>query len=96
MTISEALSWLTTLKTRHQELLNLRNQNSTRRSMRYGNEPVVEEKPEYDVKKLDRRTTLLAREIRIVGDKIKATNATVQLPDYVADEAVLGELEDVG
>ncbi len=94
MTISEGLSWLQTLKTRHQELLSLRNANANTRTMHYGNTPPVQEKPEYDAKKLDKRVTLLAREIRIVGDKIKQANATALLTAYEADEKVLGELED--
>jgi hypothetical protein len=94
MTISEALSWKQTLSTRHSELTTLRNQNAVTRRVRYGNEAPVEEKPEYDVKKLDKRITLLAREIRIVGDKIKQANATAQLTNYTADDGVLGELED--
>lgn len=92
MTISQALGWAKTLQQRHTELVGLRNSNSASRSTRYGNEERVETKPEYDAKKLDKRITLIAREIRLVNDEIKRVNATVEV-SLPKDEEVLGELE---
>lgn len=93
MNISEALGWKKTLQSRHAELLALRNQNAQTRIVRYGTEAekVV---PEYDPKKLDRRVTLLAREIRSLDEAIKRTNASVDVQGFTRDENVLGELEE--
>jgi hypothetical protein len=93
MNISEALGWMKTLKARHAELVGLRDANSATRIQRYGDNS-TEIKPEYDTKKLDKRVTLLAREIRILDEAIKRTNAATELPNFVRDDAVLGELED--
>ena len=93
MTISEGLNWLKTLTSRHAELVRLRDANSATRINRYGDDK-VEIKPEYDAKKLDRRITLLAREIRLCNDAIKKANATLALPGYEQRDEVLGELED--
>jgi type I restriction-modification system DNA methylase subunit len=93
ITVSEALGWLKTLKARHAELVNLRNENSAIRVNRYGSEQ-QEIKPQYDVKKLDKRVSLIAREIRVVDEAIKRFNATSGLPGYVRNDDVLGELED--
>jgi hypothetical protein len=93
MNISEALGWMKTLKARHGELVALRDQNSATRTMRYGND-VQEIKPQYDPKKLDKRVGLLAREIRLLDEAIKRINATTEIPGYVRNDDVLGELED--
>lgn len=93
MNISEALGWMKTLKTRHQELLVLRNQNSATQINHYGDNR-TEVKPEYDVKKLDKRVSLVAREIRLLDESIKRTNATTEVPNFVRNDDVLGELED--
>lgn len=93
MNLSESLGWMKTLKTRHSELVQLRSENSRSSTHRYGNEPPVEERPEYDVKKLDKLTTKLATEIRHLDEAIKRTNAATQLGGYVRDENILGELE---
>lgn len=93
MTVSESLGWLKTLKTRHAELVALRNQNSARERQRYGNEERVIE-PQYDVKKLDKRITLLAREIRLCDEAIKRTNAQTVVQGFERRDDVLGELED--
>lgn len=93
LTISEALGWKKTLEGRHSELVQLRNANANVRMQRYGREePEVIQKPEYDVKALDKRVTLLAREIRLVDEAIKRANAQT-LTEFTRDEAVLGELE---
>jgi hypothetical protein len=94
LTINEALGWMTTLKERHAELVNLRNQNS-RDKLRYigaNAEKTIEEKALYDPKALDKTITTLAREIRLLDMAIKRTNATTKVAGYNQDEAVLGEL----
>lgn len=97
VTISEALGWQKTLNYRHAELVRLRDQNSQRTRQRYNfgtaSQQEQVEEPTYDAKALDKRITLLAREIRVVGEAIKRANASVQLQDYLKDESVLGELE---
>ncbi len=92
MTISQALSWVKTLRERHQELVQLRNQNSSQRTHLFGDKEVKVEVL-YDAKKLDKRIGLIARDIRKCEDAIKQTNATVQVVGYEKDENILGELE---
>ena len=91
MTISEALSWQQTLKQRHAELINLRNANAQKTS-RYG-ETTTLTTPTYDAKALDKRVTLLARELRLLNDSIKKVNATTVVPGFDRDDEVLGELD---
>ena len=95
ITISEGLGWLKTLNERHSELTNLRNQNSARETQFHGanvdRTKTIE--PIYDVKKLDQLVTRLAREMRILDEAVKHTNATINVVGYQKDDAVLGELE---
>lgn len=94
ITISEGLGWLKTLQARHAELVALRNANSATQINRYGNagdERRVE--PTYSAIGLDRRITLIAREIRLLGDAIKRTNASTEVHRYERNDDVLGELE---
>lgn len=93
MNISEGLGWAKTLKERHAELVALRNANSSTRVTRYGNSDPVELRPEYDVKALDKRITLLARESRLLDEAIKRTNAATQLEGFQRNDEVLGELD---
>jgi hypothetical protein len=48
--------------------------------------------PVYDVKGLDRLVTRVAREIRLLEQALKATNARTMVETYDQDDAVLGEL----
>jgi len=94
ITINEGLAWLKTLKKRHEELLALRNDNAHRERRFYGasaDKEVVKE-PVYDVKVLDRLVTRVAREIRLLEQALKATNARTTVDAYDQDDAVLGEL----
>jgi hypothetical protein len=95
ITLSEALGWLKTLRERHTELLNLRNENSFReRIYRGANADKTTEKiPVYDVKALDKTIGRVAREIRLLDMAIKRTNAATVVVGYDQDDAVLGELE---
>lgn len=95
ITINEALIWRKTLTERHAELVTLRNQNS-QHEVRYlgaNADKTVEKKPVYSVVKLDALISRLSREMRLLDTAIKQANATVQLPTYEQDDAVLGELE---
>jgi hypothetical protein len=94
MTISESLGWLKTLQSRHAELVNLRNQNSAVQRHRYGNDNVQEIQPQYNAKALDKRITLIAREIRLLDEAIKRANAQTVVQGYERRDEVLGELED--
>jgi len=91
MTISEALGWIKTLKARHSELVNLRDQNSWRETRRLGAnaDKEVTQEPTYDVKELDRGVAKIAREIRRLDEAIKKTNATTEVTSYTKDESVL-------
>jgi hypothetical protein len=46
----------------------------------------------YDVKALDRLVGRVAREIRLLDQALKATNAKTIVEAYDQDDAVLGEL----
>ncbi len=95
ITVSEALTWQKVLKTRHNELVGLRNENANRERTYYGqnaNKETVKE-PLYDVKALDRTITIIARELRILDEAIKRSNAKTKLAGYERDDAVLGEIQ---
>ena len=92
MTIDEALRWISTLKTRHTELVSLRNHNSKDQSRYFGDREVVIDKPVYDIKGLDKLVNNVAKEIRKLDEAIKKTNAQTQVLDYTKDENALGEL----
>ena len=94
ITINEGLAWLKTLKKRHEELLALRNDNAHRERRFYGasaDKEIVKE-PVYDVKVLDRLVTRVAREIRLLEQALKTTNARTTIEAYDQDDAALGEL----
>ena len=46
----------------------------------------------YDVKLLDKAVTRVAREIRLLDQALKATNAKTVVEDYDQNDAALGEL----
>jgi len=94
LTINEALIWLKTLRTRHTELIALRNENSTRETRYYGAnaDKQVEKTPVYDIRKLDTLVNGVAKEIRQIEMAIKQANATTNI-GRPADESVLGNIE---
>lgn len=94
MTINEGLIWQKTLAQRHTELVNLRNENSHTTTRRYGmgGDKEVTTTPTYDVVKLDRMITTVAREQRLLDMALKVTNAQTEIVNYRHDDAVLGEL----
>jgi hypothetical protein len=94
ITLNEGLAWLKTLKKRHEELITLRDGNTHRERRFYGasaDKEIVNE-PVYDVKALDRSVTRVAREIRLLEQALKATNAKTVVEAYDQDDAALGEL----
>ena len=94
ITLNEGLAWLKTLKKRHEELITLRDGNAHRERRFYGaaaDKEIVKE-PVYDVKALDRSVTRVAREIRLLEQALKATNAKTVVDAYDQDDAALGEL----
>lgn len=95
ITVSEALTWQKTLKERHSELTSLRNANSSREITYYGHDNDKERKKEplYDVKALDRQIVTIARELRLLDEAIKRSNATVVLSGFERNDDVLGELQ---
>jgi len=95
ITISEALNWKKTLSQRHAELVELRNENSSRRTRYIGANAEKNEVREalYDPKELDRMISRVAREIRILDNAIKLTNATTKVKQYEQNDEVLGELK---
>jgi hypothetical protein len=52
----------------------------------------IVKEPVYDIKVLDRLVTRVAREIRLLEQALKATNARTTVDAYDQDDAVLGEL----
>lgn len=92
VTISRALSLDKELRARHNELVNLRNDNS-RGGFRMVGEKEVSISPVYDVKALDQLVTRIAKEIRILSDKIKETNAKTVIEGYEEKEDILGEIK---
>lgn len=94
ITINEGLAWLKTLKKRHEELLALRNENAHRERRFYGSsaDREIVKEPVYEVKTLDRLVTQVAREIRLLEQALKATNAKTTVESYDQNDAVLGEL----
>jgi hypothetical protein len=94
ITLNEGLAWLKTLKKRHEELIALRDGNAHRERRFFGasaDKEIVKE-PVYDVKALDKAVTRVAREIRLLDQALKATNARTIVEGYDQDDAVLGEL----
>jgi hypothetical protein len=94
ITLNEGLAWLKTLKKRHEELIALRDGNAHRERRFHGataDKEIVKE-PVYDVKLLDKAVTRVAREIRLLEQALKATNAKTVVEDYDQNDAALGEL----
>lgn len=89
--ISECLGWLKTLKSRHLELINLRNANAAEVTVDYQGKTTTKV-PTYDAKQLDKQIARLAREIRICDTAIKTTNGKTIVDDYVLDDEVLAEM----
>lgn len=94
ITINEGLAWLKTLKKRHEELIALRNDNAHKERRFYGSsaDREIVKEPVYDVKTLDRLVTGVAREIRLLEQALKSTNARTVVEGYSQNDAVLGEL----
>lgn len=94
ITLNEGLAWLKTLKKRHEELVALRDSNAHRERRFLGSsaDREIVREPVYDVKVLDRAVTRVAREIRLLEQAMKATNARTTIADYNQDDAVLGEM----
>jgi hypothetical protein len=94
VTINEGLAWLKTLKKRHEELIALRDGNAHRERRFLGSsaDREIVKEPVYDVKALDRLVTRVAREIRLLDQALKATNARTVIDAYDQDDTVLGEL----
>ena len=94
ITLNEGLAWLKTLKKRHEELIALRDNNAHRERRFLGSmaDKELVKEPVYDVRALDRTVTGVAREIRLLEQALKATNARTVLEGYKQDDAVLGEI----
>lgn len=94
ITLNEGLAWLKTLNKRYEELIALRNENAHRERRFYGSsaERELVKEPVYDIKVLDKVATRVAREIRLLDQAMKATNAKTAIEGYDQDDAVLGEL----
>src|SRR5688572_4341965 len=94
ITLNEGLAWLKTLKKRHEELITLRDNNAHRERRFLGSmaDKELVKEPVYDVRALDRTVTGVAREIRLLEQALKATNARTVVEGYNQDDAVLGEI----
>lgn len=92
--LSVAMSWRKTLQDRHNELVQLRNQNSIQETRYFGanadKERVIE--PRYDVISLDNTITNVAKELRKLDEAIKNTNMATDVIGYDRNDDVLGTL----
>ena len=93
ITISQALGWKKTLSQRHSELVELRNENSKKQTRYMTETEKVNSEPVYDVKKLDKLVSNVAREIRKLDEAIKTANAVTIVKDYDKNDGILGEVE---
>ena len=94
VTISEGIGLLKTLRERHRELIDLRNENSAKekRFLGMAADKTIERTPTYDVKKLDVLVNSVALEIRRLDMAIKAANTSTQI-GYDWDDSKLGTIE---
>jgi len=91
MTINEALSFTKILRARKAELVALWMQCSTKTS--YLGEREKIEKPQYDVKKMDRKIIEMDNALFKIDSAIKQTNADTQLKIEINVDALLSPLE---
>ena len=99
MTINEGLEMLALLKTRIAELNSLRKENTVRDTYYSGSDRSVLEvkEPMYDIKKVDKLISKLAKEQRLLQSAIKKTNAVAEIKGFESkklEDFDLGELED--
>jgi hypothetical protein len=80
--------------TTHEELVELRNGNAHRERRFLGSAADRElvREPVCDVRGLDQLVTRVAREIRLLDQALKATNARIMVEGYSQDDTVLSEL----
>lgn len=93
MNLSQAMGWQKTLQARHNELIQLRNENSNRTTRLWGEKQEKVTEPVYDVKHLDKLITQVAVEIRKLDEAVKTTNAVTEVLGYSKNESVLGEVK---
>jgi hypothetical protein len=95
VTISELLGVQQQVKTRYNELVQLRNQNSNIETHYRGQnaDKSIDRKPTYSVVKLDKLIARLARELRLIDAALKKTNASTIVDGYDWEDVVLGEIE---
>lgn len=91
ISIAQGLAWKKMLQDRYKELAQLRNENSRRMTSLFGDKEITQE-PLYDPIELDKTLNSLAREIRLLDESIKETNAKTALKGYERNEDVLGQL----
>ena len=95
VTINEAMEILKQLTSRHQDLIGLRNANSSEQTRYYGanaDKPMQINKILYDAKALDKQINAIAKEVRILKLAIKATNQSTKVKGYDFSEEIFGEL----
>ena len=92
ISISEGIGWKKTLQERHNELTQLRNENSRNTTRYIGESKEINSTPTYDVKALDKMISRLAKEIRMLDEAIKRQNAKTTIESYDRNEDVLGEI----
>lgn len=97
VTISQLLGIQQTVKSRKNELVQLRNQNGASETTHWGanaDKPVTKE-PVYDAIALDSLIDKLYQEERKINDALKNANATITVPGYEWNDQVLGTLTPV-
>ena len=78
-----------TLKERHEELIALRQRPPGTPLLRLDRDREIVTELVYDVKALDRAVTRVAREIRLLEQAMRATNARTVIEGYDQNDAVL-------
>lgn len=91
MTISEALGYIKSLRARHSELINLRNENAKSTKTYFGEKSEFTT-PIYNVKNVDRILNKIAAEIRKLDLAIKSANTKFKV-DFIIDDSIWGEIE---
>lgn len=92
MTISEALTYIKSLKARHSQLMQLQQENSYESTRYAGEKGVVVKTPQYIVKNVDKKINLVAGEIRKLEMAIKKANAITEI-SYQENEDVFSAIE---
>ena len=92
-TINQAIAFQNQLNKRLGELVQLRNQVSTKETRYFGGNDKTVTEPQYDVKKLDSKITKIQNALFLLDSEIKATNAKTVVDLEIVVEDLLSPIE---